>query len=37
MQPHDEFVVPKYDAEVKINGSVLFPTQIPFNENLQHS
>lgn len=28
----DELIVPKYNAEVKISGSVLFPTQIPYNE-----
>jgi len=28
----DELIVPKYNAQVKISGSVLFPTQIPFNE-----
>ncbi len=28
----DELVVPKYNAEVKISGSVLFPTQIPYNK-----
>jgi protein involved in polysaccharide export with SLBB domain len=25
-------IVPKYNAEVKISGSVLFPTQIPYNK-----
>ena len=29
----DELIVPKYNAQVKISGSVLFPTQIPYNEN----
>ncbi|HEX5152061.1 MAG TPA: SLBB domain-containing protein [Parafilimonas sp.] len=29
----DELVVPKYNAQVRISGSVLFPTQIPYNEN----
>jgi protein involved in polysaccharide export with SLBB domain len=28
----DELIVPKYNAEVKISGSVLFPTQIPYNK-----
>jgi protein involved in polysaccharide export with SLBB domain len=28
----DELVVPKYNAQVRISGSVLFPTQIPYNE-----
>ena len=28
----DELIVPKYNAQVKISGSVLFPTQIPYNE-----
>jgi protein involved in polysaccharide export with SLBB domain len=27
----DELIVPKYSAQVKISGSVLFPTQIPYN------
>ncbi len=29
----DELIVPKYNGEVKISGSVLFPTEIPYNEN----
>ena len=33
LQPRDELIVPKYSAQVRISGSVLFPTQIPFNEN----
>jgi protein involved in polysaccharide export with SLBB domain len=28
----DELVIPKYNAQVTISGSVLFPTQIPYNE-----
>jgi len=28
----DELIVPKYNAEVRISGSVLFPTQIPYNQ-----
>jgi protein involved in polysaccharide export with SLBB domain len=28
----DELIVPKYNAQVKISGSVLFPTQIPYNK-----
>ena len=28
----DKLIVPKYNAEVRISGSVLFPTQIPYNE-----
>jgi protein involved in polysaccharide export with SLBB domain len=28
----DELIVPKYNAQVRISGSVLFPTQIPYNE-----
>lgn len=28
----DELFVPKFNAQVRISGSVLFPTQIPFNE-----
>ncbi len=33
LQPRDEIFVPKYNAEVRISGSVLFPTQIPYNTN----
>ncbi|MGI8952496.1 MAG: SLBB domain-containing protein [Chitinophagaceae bacterium] len=33
LQPRDELYVPKFTAEVTINGSVLFPTQIPYNNN----
>ncbi len=29
----DELIVPKYNAQVKISGSVLFPTLIPYNEH----
>jgi protein involved in polysaccharide export with SLBB domain len=25
-------IVPKYNAQIRISGSVLFPTQIPYNE-----
>ncbi|WP_153798257.1 SLBB domain-containing protein [Foetidibacter luteolus] len=32
LQAGDEFHVPKFNAQVRINGSVLFPTQIPYNE-----
>jgi protein involved in polysaccharide export with SLBB domain len=28
----DELIVPKYNAEVKISGGVLFPTEIPYDE-----
>jgi protein involved in polysaccharide export with SLBB domain len=31
--PRDELYVPKYNASVKISGGVLFPTQIPYNQN----
>jgi protein involved in polysaccharide export with SLBB domain len=27
----DELIVPKYSAQIKISGSVLFPTQIPYD------
>ncbi len=27
----DELIIPKYSAQVKISGSVLFPTQIPYD------
>ena len=33
----DELVVPKFNAQVKINGSVLFPTQIPFDKEYSFS
>ena len=32
LQPGDQLIVPKYNGAVKISGSVLFPTQIPFNK-----
>jgi len=32
MASGDELIVPKYNAQAKISGSVLFPTQIPYNE-----
>ncbi len=32
LMPGDELIVPKYNAQVRISGSVLFPTQIPYNE-----
>lgn len=28
----DELIIPKYSAQVKISGSVLFPTQIPYDK-----
>lgn len=28
----DELIIPKFNAQIKISGSVLFPTQIPYNE-----
>jgi protein involved in polysaccharide export with SLBB domain len=28
----DELIVPKFNPEVRISGSVLFPTQIPYNK-----
>lgn len=31
--PGDEFIVPKYNPQVKISGNVLFPSQIPYNRN----
>ncbi len=33
LQPGDEIIIPKYNGAVKINGSVLFPTQIPYNKD----
>lgn len=32
LKTRDELIVPKYSAQVKISGSVLFPTQIPFDK-----
>ena len=31
--PGDEFIVPKYNPQVKISGNVLFPSQVPFKNN----
>jgi protein involved in polysaccharide export with SLBB domain len=31
LKGRDELIVPKYSAEVKMSGSVLFPTQIPYD------
>ena len=31
--PGDELVVPKYNPQVKIDGNVLFPSQIPYNSS----
>lgn len=33
LKPDDEIVVPKFDAEVKVSGGVLLPTQIPYRDN----
>lgn len=33
LQPSDELIVPKYNAAVRISGSVLFPTQIPYDSH----
>jgi protein involved in polysaccharide export with SLBB domain len=32
LKARDELIVPKYTAEVKMSGSLLFPTQIPYNK-----
>jgi protein involved in polysaccharide export with SLBB domain len=32
LKARDELIVPKYSAQVKISGSVLFPTQIPYDK-----
>lgn len=32
LRGRDELIVPKYSAQVKISGSVLFPTQIPYDK-----
>ena len=31
IQEGDEIFVPKFDAQVRVNGEVLFPTQVPYN------
>ncbi|RXK81851.1 SLBB domain-containing protein [Filimonas effusa] len=31
LKPGDELYIPKFDAQVRISGSVLSPTQIPYN------
>jgi protein involved in polysaccharide export with SLBB domain/biotin operon repressor len=31
LKPSDEIIIPKFDAQVRISGSVLSPTQIPYN------
>jgi protein involved in polysaccharide export with SLBB domain len=33
LKQQDEIVIPKFDAQVRISGSVLSPTQIPYNRN----
>ena len=33
LKSRDELIVPKYTAQVKISGSVLFPTQIAYNKS----
>lgn len=33
LKSRDELIVPKYTAQVKISGSVLFPTQIAYDKN----
>jgi len=33
LKAKDELIVPKYTAQVKISGSVLFPTQIAYNKS----
>ena len=33
LKAKDELFVPKYNAQVKISGSVLFPTQIPYDKS----
>jgi protein involved in polysaccharide export with SLBB domain len=32
LKERDELIIPKYTAEVKMSGSVLFPTQIPYDQ-----
>ncbi len=32
LKTKDELIVPKYTAQIKISGSVLFPTQIPYDK-----
>ncbi len=33
LKGRDELFVPKYNAQVRVSGSVLFPTQIPYDNN----
>ena len=33
LKARDQLIIPKYTAQVKISGSVLFPTQIAYNED----
>ncbi len=33
LQPQDQLYVPKFNAQIRISGNVLFPTQIPYNDN----
>jgi len=33
LKDKDELIVPKFSAQVKISGSVLFPTQIPYDKH----
>lgn len=37
LKSRDELIVPKYSAQVKISGSVLFPTQIAYNKKYSFS
>ncbi|HNP20420.1 MAG TPA: SLBB domain-containing protein [Panacibacter sp.] len=32
LQPRDEIFIPKFNSQVRISGSVLFPTQIPYDD-----
>ena len=33
LKPNDELVIPTFDGQVKVNGSVLLSTQIPYTQN----
>lgn len=37
LQSRDELIIPKFDAQVRVNGSVLQATQIPFEKGLVFS
>ena len=34
LKPNDEFANPSFDGQVRINGSVLLSSQIPYTQNI---